>query len=66
MFKYQNLKKYMYSYFLKCFEHMDPFLWNILKFTKKIEMIWWTFDKGKDFWNMVNFHENFVVATLKV
>jgi hypothetical protein len=55
---------------------------------KKIEMIWWTFDKEKrvlkqkkplihmfflnvlniqkDSWNMVNFHENFVVATLKI
>jgi len=21
--------------FFECFEHMDPFLWNILKFTKK-------------------------------
>jgi hypothetical protein len=28
---------------------MDPFLWNILKFQKKIEMIWWTFDNGKWF-----------------
>ncbi len=33
--------------FFECFEHMDPFLWSILKFTKKIEMIEWTFDKEK-------------------
>jgi hypothetical protein len=26
--------------FFECFEHVDPFLWNILKFTKKIETIW--------------------------
>jgi len=24
--------------FFECFEHMDPFFWNILKFTKKL--IW--------------------------
>jgi hypothetical protein len=35
--------------FFECFEQMDPFLWNILKFTKKIETIWSTFDKGKWF-----------------
>ncbi len=29
--------------FFECFEHMDPFLWNILKLQKKIEMIWGTF-----------------------
>jgi len=29
--------------FFECFEHVDPFLWNILKFTKKIEMIRWKF-----------------------
>ncbi len=29
----------------QCFEHMDPFLWNMLKFTKK-HLI-----KKKDFWN---------------
>ncbi len=33
--------------FFECFEHMDPFLWNILNFFFKIEMIWWTFDKEK-------------------
>ncbi len=32
-------KAYVVQFF-ECFEHMDPFLWNILKFTKKIEMIW--------------------------
>jgi hypothetical protein len=36
--------------FFECFEQMDPFLWNILNFYKRIEMIWWTFDKGKNFW----------------
>jgi len=32
-------KAYVFQFF-ECFEHMDPFLWNILKFTKKIKMIW--------------------------
>jgi hypothetical protein len=27
---------YVYIFF-ECFEHMDPFLWNILKFTKKLK-----------------------------
>jgi hypothetical protein len=26
---------------------MDPFLWNILKFAKKTELIWQAFDEGK-------------------
>jgi hypothetical protein len=33
--------------FFECLEHMDPFLWKKLKFTKKKEMIWWIFDKEK-------------------
>jgi hypothetical protein len=37
MFKYQNVKKYVYFYFFENFEHMDLFLWNILKFTKKLK-----------------------------
>jgi hypothetical protein len=73
--------------FLEYFEHMDPFLWNILKFTKKLKWFYEhlirksTFERKKplvhmfflsalniqkDFWNMVNFHENFVIATWKV
>ncbi len=81
-----NFKRYMF-FFFECFEHMDPFLWNILKFTK-IEMIWWTFDNEEknlkqkrhlfaciswvfwtyknDFWNMVNFYENFLIAILNL
>jgi hypothetical protein len=66
---------------------MDPFLWNIFKFTKKLkqfsehlirERIFYTkkllvnmiflnvLNIYNFFWNMVNYHENFVVATLKV
>jgi len=33
-FEYYNLKRYMY---FECFKHMEPFLWNILKFTKKLK-----------------------------
>jgi hypothetical protein len=33
--------------FFECFEHMDPFLWNILKFTKKWKQFGEHFDKGK-------------------
>jgi hypothetical protein len=39
--KFKNIYVFL---FFEFFEHMDPFLWNILKFSKKIEMIWWTFD----------------------
>jgi hypothetical protein len=43
--------KRVYAFlFFECFEHMDPFLWNILKFTKKIQMIWCKFDKKKYFY----------------
>jgi hypothetical protein len=67
----------------ECFQHMDPFLWNILKFTKKLKWFGENLIKGKkietkkplvhnalniqkDSWNIVNFYEIFVVATLKV
>jgi len=36
MFEYQNLKAYMFLFFWM-FEDMDPFLWNILKFTKNLK-----------------------------
>jgi len=36
MSEYQNIKKYVFLFF-ECFEHMDPFLWNILQFTKKLK-----------------------------
>jgi len=42
--------KHVHVFYFECFEHMDPFVWNILKVTKKL-MIWWTFDKKKGFWN---------------
>jgi hypothetical protein len=29
---------YVFSFF-ECFEHIDPFLWNILKFIKKLKWI---------------------------
>jgi hypothetical protein len=34
MFEYQ--KVYVFLFF-ECFEHMDPFLWKILNFTKKLK-----------------------------
>jgi len=30
-------KKICVYLFFECFEHMDPFLWNILNFTKKMK-----------------------------
>jgi hypothetical protein len=36
MFEYHNLKKYVFLFF-EIFEDMDIFLWNILKFTKKLK-----------------------------
>jgi hypothetical protein len=46
MFKdvWTSKSKKVYVFF-ECFEHMDPFLWNILKFTIFFEVIWQTFDK---------------------
>jgi hypothetical protein len=44
----KSKKVYVFLFF-EHFEHMNPFLWNILNFIKKIEMIWWTFDKEKRF-----------------
>ncbi len=36
--------------FFECFEHMDPFLWNILKFTKKLNQFGEHLIREKDFW----------------
>jgi len=73
--------------FFECFEHMDPFLWSILKFTKKLKWFNEHLIRKKNFWNkkttwphvffecfkyikrflkLGEFHENFVVTTLKV
>ncbi len=37
-----------------CFEHMDPFLWNILKFTKKMKWFGEHLIMKKYFWNKKN------------
>jgi hypothetical protein len=50
MFEYQNLKG-IYILVFECFEHMDPFLWNILKFTKKLKQFGEHLIMKKDFWN---------------
>jgi hypothetical protein len=34
----------------QCFEYMDPFLWNVLKFTKKLKQFGEHLIKEKDFW----------------
>jgi hypothetical protein len=36
--------------FFECFEHMDPFLCNILKFTKKLKTFGEHLIKEKNFW----------------
>jgi hypothetical protein len=44
--------KRVYAFlFFKCFEHMDPFLWNILKFTKKLKWFGEHLIRKKYFWN---------------
>jgi hypothetical protein len=35
--------------FFECFEHMDPFLWNILKFTKNLKQFGEHLMREKDF-----------------
>jgi hypothetical protein len=46
--------------FFECLEHMDPFLWNILKFTKKLKWFGEHFIRKKEFWN--NIHMFFLSA----
>jgi hypothetical protein len=41
-------KVYVFLFF-ECFEHMDPFLWNILKFPKKLKGFGEHLIKEKDF-----------------
>jgi hypothetical protein len=42
--------KRVYVFLLfECFEHMDPFLWNILKFTKKLKQFGEHLINEKDF-----------------
>jgi hypothetical protein len=44
--------KKVYVFLLcKCFEHMGPFLWNILKFTNKLKWFSEYSTRKKDFWN---------------
>jgi hypothetical protein len=38
-------------FFFECFEHMDPFLWNILNFTKKLKWFGIHLIRKNDFWN---------------
>ncbi len=45
--KYENV--YVFLCF-QCFEHMDPFLWNILNFTKKLKWFGEHLIKEKGFW----------------
>jgi hypothetical protein len=37
--------------FFECFEHMDPFSWNTLKFTKKLKWFGEHLIRKKYFWN---------------
>jgi hypothetical protein len=37
--------------FFEIFEHMDPFLWNILKFAKKLKQFGEHLINKNDFWN---------------
>jgi hypothetical protein len=38
-------------FFFECFEHMDPFLWNILKFKQKLKWFGEHLIRKKDFRN---------------
>jgi hypothetical protein len=44
----KSKKIYVYLFF-QCFGHMDPFLWNILNFTKKLKQFGEHLIKEKDF-----------------
>jgi len=53
-------------YFFECFEHMDPFLWNILKFTKKLKWFVEHLIRKKDFWNKKLFVHMFFLSDLNI
>ncbi len=44
----KSKKVYVFLFF-ECFEHMGPFLWNILKFTKKLNQFGEHLIKENDF-----------------
>ncbi len=50
MFEYQNLKAYIYFYFLNLLTHGSHFV-EYIKVHQKNDMIWWTFDTEKKNWN---------------
>jgi hypothetical protein len=45
----ESKKAYVF-HFSECFEHMDPFLWNILKFIKKLKWFGEHLIREKYFW----------------
>jgi hypothetical protein len=54
MFKDVRVSKYKREHvflFFECFEHMDPLLWNILKFIKWLKWFGEHLIRKKDFWN---------------
>jgi len=54
MFKDVWVSKFKRVYvflFFECFEDMDPFLWNILKFIKKLKWFGEHLIRKKNFWN---------------
>jgi hypothetical protein len=53
MSDYQNLKGYMFFFFGMFWTHGSFFV-EYIKVHKKIEMIWWTFDKEKRFLKQKN------------
>jgi hypothetical protein len=58
-FKYAWASKFKKVYvflIVECFKHMDPFLWNILKFTKKLKRFGEYLIRKKNFWNKKKSH----------
>jgi hypothetical protein len=56
----------MCIYFFECFEHMDPFLWNILKFKKKLKQFCEHLIREKNFQYKKSFVHMFFFNVLNI
>jgi hypothetical protein len=60
----KSKKVYVFLIF-ECFEHMDPFLWNILKSKKKMKWFGEHFIRLKEFWNKKNTYPHVFLECFK-
>jgi hypothetical protein len=61
----KSKKVYVFLFF-ECFEHMDLFLWNILKFPQKMKWFGEHLIMKKDFWNKKITCSHFFLSALNI